>query len=135
MARPRKTLTDEQKTQVEALASVLSAEQIADYFGMSRASFYNIMDREPEIYRRYKKGRSETIRKVGNSLIQQALNGDKTAQMFYLKTQAGWRETQNIDHTSSDESMSKTNIDATKLSTETLKELKNINADSESDKQ
>jgi hypothetical protein len=34
------------------------------------------------------------------------MEGNTSAAMFYLKTQAGWRETQHIDHTSSDGTMS-----------------------------
>jgi len=30
---------------------------------------------------------------VGQSLIQQAMDGNTSASIFYMKTQAGWRET------------------------------------------
>lgn len=46
------------------------------------------------------------------------------AAMFWAKTRMGWRETNNVDHTSSDGSMTpKPAIDASKLSNETLAEL------------
>ena len=35
MARPQKKLDEKQTAQVEALASVLTLEQIADYFGVN----------------------------------------------------------------------------------------------------
>ena len=52
MARKPKTLTDEERAQVEALAAYLSQEQIADYFGMARNTFAAICEREPDIYAR-----------------------------------------------------------------------------------
>ena len=103
--RPAKTLTDEQRAQVEALAAYLTQEQIADYFGISRNTFTAIMEREPDVSERYKRGKAKAIGAVAQGLIQQARNGDKVAAKFYLKTQAGWRETNQIDHTSSDGSM------------------------------
>ncbi len=38
---------------VETLAAVLTAEQVADYFGIGRTTFYNLMRRDPEIAARY----------------------------------------------------------------------------------
>ena len=105
MARKPKTLTDEERAQVEALAAYLSQDQIADYFGIGRTTWYAILDRQPEVAEHYKKGKAKAIVAIAQGLIQQARGGDKVAQMFYLKTQAGWRETQGHDHTSSDGSM------------------------------
>jgi len=103
--RPTKSLTPEQIAQVEALGAVLSVEQIADYFGIGKTTFYAIMDRQPEVSERYKKGKAKAIGSVAQGLLQQARDGNTTAAMFYLKTQAGWRETQQIDHTTGGESI------------------------------
>lgn len=105
-----KTLTEDQRAQVEALAAYLTQDQIADYFGMARNTFLAICDREPDVLERYKRGKARAIGAVAQGLIQQARNGDKVAAMFYLKTQAGWRETNHIDHTSSDGSMKPSTI-------------------------
>lgn len=43
---------------------------------------------------------------IGGSLFNKAKNGDTSAQIFWLKTRAGFKEKQEIDHTSSDNSMS-----------------------------
>lgn len=102
------TMTDEQVSQIEALGSVLSIEQIADYFGISKVTFYKIMERQPEVGLRYKKGKAKAIGSVAQGLLQQARDGNTTAAMFYLKTQAGWRETQQIDHTTNGESVVQT---------------------------
>lgn len=93
MGRPAKTLTEEQKIQLEALAALLTIEQIANYFGMVKETFYNIMEREPDVLSRYKKGKSKAIANVAGKLLQQAQEGNLTAIIFYLKTQAKWRET------------------------------------------
>ena len=96
--RPEVVLTDEQVIEVGALAASLNTDQIADYFGINRATFYRIMERQPEVMRRYQEGKSKTIQNVGNALIQKALKGDTSSMVFYLKTQAGWKETQQIEH-------------------------------------
>jgi len=97
--RPLTVLNDEQITKVEALASVLTTEQIADYFGIGRTTFYDIMNRQPEVSERYKKGRAKAIGNMAQSLLMQAQGGDNSAMMFYLKTQAGWKETQVTENT------------------------------------
>jgi len=42
---------------------------------------------------------------VGGALFNKARGGDTTAMIFWMKTRAGWREKQEIDHRSSDGSM------------------------------
>ena len=42
---------------------------------------------------------------IGGALFNKAKTGDTSAMIFWMKTQAGWRESTNIDHTSSDASM------------------------------
>jgi hypothetical protein len=93
MGRKPKTLTDEETVQVEALAAYLSQEQMADYFGIARATFAAMLERDAEIARRYKRGKAKAIGLVAQGLLQKARNGDTTSAIFYLKTQAGWRET------------------------------------------
>lgn len=95
MARPRKTLTGEQKAQIEAMAAFLTKEQIADFFGISRPTLNEIMKRDNEVSLRYKRGKASAIGSVAKSLLQQAREGNMTAAIFYLKTQAGWREVVN----------------------------------------
>ena len=102
MARPRKNLDQEQVAQVEALAAVLSVEQIADYFGIGKTTFYEIMERQPEVSERYKKGKAKAIGSVSQGLLKQAREGNLSAAIFYLKTQAGWRETQKLEHSGPD---------------------------------
>jgi hypothetical protein len=91
--RPEVVFTPEQTTQVEALAAVLSKRQMADYFGISETTLRTIEERQPEVFDAYNRGKARAIGKVARNLIQQAENGNTSAAIFYLKTQAGWKET------------------------------------------
>ncbi len=98
LPRPRKTLSDDQVREVETLAALLNQDQIADYLGICRNTFRAICTREPEVLARYKKGKAKAIAHVANGLLQKARAGDTTSSIFYLKTQAGWRETTHLEH-------------------------------------
>jgi len=100
--RPAKTLTDKQRAEVETLAAFLSAEQVADYFGIGRTTFFAMMERDADIAERYKRGKSKVVAKVAQGLIQKALSGDTTSAIFFLKTQARWRETERHEITGAD---------------------------------
>lgn len=90
--RPLTVLTDDQKIELGALSAVLTQEQIADYFGICRTTFYEIMKRDQDVSEQYKKGKARAIANVGNNLISQSDQGNVSASIFYLKTQAGWKE-------------------------------------------
>ncbi len=90
MARPLKKLTDEQIKQVEKLAGYMTQEQVANFFGISLATFKNIKNRDDRVLSHYNKGKTEAIYQVANSLVQSALKGNTQAQVFFLKTKGGW---------------------------------------------
>lgn len=94
----RITLNEDQRREVETLAALLNQEQIADYLGISRTTFHNICNRDPEVRERYKRGKARAIAHVAQGLLQKARGGDTTSSIFYLKTQAGWRETERLEH-------------------------------------
>ena len=98
--RPLIEFTDTQVAQVEALAAVLSKKQTADYMGVSETTFREIEGRQEEVSDAYKRGKAKAINRMGQSLVMQAEDGNTSAAIFYLKTQAGWRETDN-DQTNS----------------------------------
>lgn len=98
MARPQITLSAEQVREVETLAALLNQDQIADYLGVARNTFRAICERDPEVDERYKRGKAKAIAHVANGLLQRARAGDTTSSIFYLKTQAGWRETSEMHH-------------------------------------
>lgn len=101
MGRPPITLAPDQVREVETLAALLSQDQIADYFGIARNTFRAICDRDEEVLGRYKRGKAKAIAHVANGLLQKARAGDTTSAIFYLKTQAGWREKAEIEHSGS----------------------------------
>jgi hypothetical protein len=100
--RPTKTLSDKQRGEVETLAAFLSIEQLADYFGIGRTTFYALAEKDPEILEHYKRGKSKAIAHIAQGLIQKARAGDTTSAIFFLKTQARWRETERHEITGAD---------------------------------
>jgi hypothetical protein len=64
-----------------------------------RPSLRAICERDPEVGERYKRGKAKAIAHVANGLLQKARAGCTTSSIFYLKTQAGWRETDRLEHT------------------------------------
>lgn len=98
MGRRPVELTEAEKAEVETLAAVLSTEQIADYFGIGRRTFWDLMARDEDIAARYKRGKARAIGAIAQSLITKARSGDTASMIFFLKTQAGWRETERIEH-------------------------------------
>lgn len=99
--RPQIIFTPDQINKVEALAAVCNQQQIADYFGINIQTFTRLLNRDSKVMLAYKSGKAKAIADVGHSLLTKALNGDTVCQIFYLKTQAGWRETAEIHHKSS----------------------------------
>ena len=92
--RPAVELTAEQIIELKALAAVLNKSQVADYFGICENTLRAIEKRQPEVSAAYKKGRVNQIAGMGSNLIQLAKKGNVTANIFYLKTQAGWKESE-----------------------------------------
>lgn len=92
MPKPQILLTDEQVTEVQALSAVLNTSQIADYLGISHVTFKAIRDRDERVSFAYKNGKARAIATIGGNLINSAKEGNTAAQIFYLKTQAGWKE-------------------------------------------
>ncbi len=120
MGRPARVLSEAEKAEVETLAAVLSTEQIADYLGMGRRTFYSLMQGDDDLAARYKRGRAKAIGAIAQSLIDKARSGNTTAMIFFLKTQAGWRETIAVEQVPETEV---TTLDMSLLSTATLREL------------
>lgn len=90
--RPPVVFDEGQIAMIERLAAVLSKSQLADYFGISETTLRAIEARQPEVSDAYKRGKGRAIAGVAGNLINQAQNGNVTAAIFYLKTQAGWKE-------------------------------------------
>ena len=92
--RPKIVLTEEQLAEVGTLAPYLTADQLADTIGVSRAKFFELLKEDEKVSGLYKKAKGRAVENVAKNLVMQAQNGNTTAAIFYLKTQAGWKETE-----------------------------------------
>ena len=92
--QPPIVFNDDQVIELKALAAVLTKGQIADYFGISETTLRAIESRQPEVSDAYKKGRVKQISDMGTNLVKLATDGNVAANIFYLKTQGGWKEDQ-----------------------------------------
>ena len=95
----KKKFTDEELIQARKLAALgLRVEHIGNFFGVAKATMENYMKRLPELEEAIHRGRAEGVGKIAQSLGQAALNGNVTAQIFYLKTIGRWSEHNPLDH-------------------------------------
>lgn len=72
----------------------LSKEQIAHNIGIGRTTLYEWEQKEPNIADTLKKGREVVDFEVENALLKNAMEGNVTAQIFWLKNRKKeqWRE-------------------------------------------
>jgi hypothetical protein len=90
--RPQFVFEQDQIANLEQLASYLTKGQLADYYGISENTFRAVEERQPEVFEAYKKGRAKQTARMAQNLVQMAMEGNVTANIFYLKTQSGWKE-------------------------------------------
>ena len=86
--------------EVERLASIgLTEEQIAESLGISRSTITRRKRDDDAFDAALKAGRASGVAAVTNALFE-AATGEKpntSAQIFYLKNRAGWRDKQDIE--------------------------------------
>lgn len=98
--------------QVEALAARgLTQQQIADSLGISESTLYTNKRENVDFAEAIKRGKAKGIATVTNKLFAKIEEGNLTATIFYLKTQAGWKETSVNEITSPDGSLAPTRIE------------------------
>ena len=90
--------------------------QLHTMVGTRQEAIASIIGIDPKTLRKhYRKELDQSKAKanatIGGALFNKAKSGDTAAMIFWMKTQAGWRETTAIDHSSSDRSMSPTRIE------------------------
>ena len=86
--------------QVESLAANgLTQEQIAAALGISERTLYQQKRDSADFAAAIKRGKAKGIALVTNKLMESIKGGNMTGMIFFLKTQAGWKETNVQEHT------------------------------------
>lgn len=105
VGRPPHQPTDQTKLQVKTLAAVgIRYEDIAAKLGISSDTLVKYYKQELD------DGRVDANAAVAKSLYDQAKTGNTAAMIFWLKTRAGWKETQVNEHTGADGQPLKINV-------------------------
>lgn len=91
--RPKFELTDAMLKEAEDLsAHGLNQRQIAEYFGVSEITIIRRKKDNASFVDALKKGKARGIATITNALFKSAKSGNITAQIFYLKCVAGFRD-------------------------------------------
>ena len=86
--------------QVESLAANgLTQEQIAAALGISESTLTKRKKENTDFTDAIKRGKAKGIALVTNKLMESIKGGNMTGMIFFLKTQAGWKETTVQEHT------------------------------------
>ena len=87
----------------------LTDEQIADNLRISKDTFYKYKKKYPDFSDSLKKGKEIVDYEVENALLQNALNGNITAQIFWLKNRKPkqWKDKVDIENESNKETLEK----------------------------
>tara|TARA_Y100000310_G_C20522454_1_gene734334 strand:- start:209 stop:601 length:393 start_codon:yes stop_codon:yes gene_type:complete len=110
--RPKIALDATQIALIEKLSPLLTTAQLADALGISRSTFFRILDKNEEVLKLYKKGQSQIVASAATNLVKQSRKGNVTASIFILKTRGGWKEDQSDAPITSDNIIEV--VDATK---------------------
>lgn len=95
--RPKKILDLEQLE--EYASQLLTVEQIATNLGVCKDIIFRQQRENEKVREAIQRGRDRGITKVANKLVESALKGNTTAQIFILKTHGGpeWKEKQEVN--------------------------------------
>ncbi len=95
--KPKIVVTPELLQEVERLAGQgLTNEMIHYYYGVGATCWYEYIRLYPELGMAFKRGKPKAVNMVSGKLMEKVQEGNLTAIMFYLKTQARWSETINV---------------------------------------
>ena len=85
----------------------LTDEQIAEKLNISKDTFYKYKKNHTDFSDSLKKGKEVVDYQVENALLQNALNGNTTAQIYWLNNRKPkqWRNKQDIDISSNGETL------------------------------
>jgi len=86
--------TEEELKKIESLAARgMEQQDIALCLGIRPETLSRKKDVIEQLDQAIKRGKAKGIARVTNALLKNVDIGNVTAQIFYLKTQAGWKET------------------------------------------
>lgn len=85
--------------------------QLHTMVGTRQEAIASIIGIDPKTLRKYYRdeldqSKAKANATIGGALFNKAKSGDTTAMIFWMKTQAGWKETNVNEHISPDGSMS-----------------------------
>lgn len=85
--------------------------QLHTMVGTTQEALASIIGIDPKTLRKYYRdeldhSKAKANATIGGALFNKARSGDTAAMIFWMKTQAGWKETNVNEHTSPDGSMS-----------------------------
>jgi hypothetical protein len=101
--KPPIEITPDMISKAENYASRgLTKEQIAHCLGMGCSTLFEKINDYPDLADALKRGKSKGIAMVADNLLKNVENGNVTAQIFFLKCQAGWKETIEVQNTGKD---------------------------------
>jgi hypothetical protein len=85
--------------------------QLHTMVGTTQADTARVLNIDEKTLRKYYRdeldlAKAKANATIGGALFNQAKSGDTSAMIFWMKTQAGWRERKDLNHTSDDGSMS-----------------------------
>lgn len=112
MGRPAFEITDDVCNKAEQYAAEgLTQEQIATALGMGERTLYEKVKKFPQFAQAIKRGQAKGIQEVANALFQNAMKGNVTAQIFFLKNRSPetWKD-RNIPDDSEQPKASKVNV-------------------------
>jgi DNA-binding XRE family transcriptional regulator len=92
VGRPPRIFSELEIAKIKKHAPRLTKKQIADLLGVSENTFREIEKRQPEVSEVYKKAKAEQIDTVVGHLFSLCEQGNVTAIIFFLRTQAGWQD-------------------------------------------
>lgn len=87
----------------------LTNQQIASNLGIGETTFYKIISEHPEVSEVLKKGKEVVDYEVENALLKNALEGNITAQIFWLKNRKPkqWKDKVDIESEANQETIHK----------------------------
>jgi len=109
--------------------------QLHTTIGTPQEDIARILDIDPKTLRKHYRdeldlAKAKANATIGGALFNKAKAGDTAAMIFWMKTQAGWREKTDLNHISEDGTMTpQPAIDASKLKSDTLEDILNAATD------